>query len=113
MAYQDGMKTDRLAQQMIKQVTEDTTLDPKDTRVAAAIPAQGSITITLPSVAEAFGRGPYFIRVDTDGGGTSVVVQDSDETPDNYQSDALTAVGDRVCLVSDSQQWYELFEKST
>jgi hypothetical protein len=92
----------------IESITSNTTLSAYQHYVYATIPGSGTLTITLPPLAECIGKGPYLIRVDSDGGGTGLVVQDDDEGDPAYQSSNMGDVDDYVLVQATPNCWVEL-----
>lgn len=101
----------------LKKVTASVTLANDENRVLAIIPLTGTVTITLPPVADAadinftvFAKRAEGVYVDG-----VVKLQDQDDNGlANYASNDLTATGDYIHIANcGGFFWKEIFEVST
>lgn len=92
-------------------VAEDgETLDPKYRVVHIEVPASGSDTVNMCSLAEALVGEPYMFICTKDGGGTGVILQDQDDAITsglNYVTagNGFTAKGDTVIAIPTPYAW--------
>lgn len=94
-----------------KTVTVSETLGVHEQKVIAVLPATGTVTITLPSVAEAEGQSFSIRCVDPNTGSGDITVEDQNDGITDYTSDSITAGGDGVelhCTNGRYLEWWEL-----
>ena len=93
-----AMAQERADTSTVKVITANTTLKPFEQNVRVTAPASGTVTITLPPVAECRGKKFYIECTGTAGAGDIAIADQNDAIVDLSVGDNMTVADDYVCI---------------